>query len=506
MKRHALALAAVLSALSILTTTALAQTLSETSQARARQVLDRAVAALGGAEVIRSIDGLKLEMEGDLVQRLQMPTPKPPFEPGYFRESLLLDLKNNRLRLEQTTRSGGFETQTATVIQSGEGVNYDLRARTATPVPPAQATQQQFVQYYRRLPNLIVAQALDRAGTLRYLGEATFEERRHEVITFVMADALQVALYVDATSGLVSKYELIFTDPLRGEQPAEVMYSDYARVGKMMVPQLWTWRVAGDQMARYKVKAEFNPAGLDKGFAFAADGFKTVAPMPFDFKQSVEQLADGVYVFHNVPGPNQNSMAVAFKDHVVVVEAPGSSAGADALIARIKETIPGKPIRYVAVTHHHGDHIGGLRSFIAEGATVITTPGNRALIEEMAAARQLDRLGANPRKPQFLIAERERTTLTDGSRRVELIQVGPNAHAREMLVAWLPNERVLFQGDLFGIPPNNALLGPPQPLTVSFAKTLKDLALPVERIASVHGRTATIAEFNRALDEGVAKN
>ena len=94
--------------------------------------------------------------------------------------------------------------------------------------------------------------------------------------------------------------------------------------------------------------------------------------------EKVEQLADGVFVIQNVAGQNQNTLAVEFKDYIVAVEAPGSSAGADKVIERIKTAIPGKPIRYVAMTHHHGDHIGGLRSFIAEGATVVTTPGNRA--------------------------------------------------------------------------------------------------------------------------------
>ena len=115
----------------------------------------------------------------------------------------------------------------------------------------------------------------------------------------------------------------------------------------------------------------------------------------------MEKLADGVYVVHNVAGQNQNTMAVEFKDYIVALEAPGSSDGAEQVIERIKQTIPNKPIRYIAMTHHHGDHIGGLRSFIAEGATVITTPGNRSTVEAMAAAPQSDRLAKNPRTPQL---------------------------------------------------------------------------------------------------------
>jgi hypothetical protein len=80
----------------------------------------------------------------------------------------------------------------------------------------------------------------------------------------------------------------------------------------------------------------------------------------------------------------------------------------------------------------------------------------------MAAAPQLDRLAKNPRKPEFLLPQRGKRVISDGSRTLELLDVGPNPHAREMMVAYLPKERVVFQGDLFFIPPNDAPAGPPQ--------------------------------------------
>ena len=175
---------------------------------------------------------MKLQLEGQTWPRLQMPTPTPPFEPGTFYESLLLDLKDNRLHLEQRVTGAGFDGHNTVVIKAGTGTAYDHRARTATPIPAEQTSQQQFVQYYRRLPDLILRQALDGANSLRYLGEDQFNNRKHNVVTFVMPDTQQVALYVDAKTGLVSKYELVFTDPLRGQEASEIMFSDYASAGK----------------------------------------------------------------------------------------------------------------------------------------------------------------------------------------------------------------------------------------------------------------------------------
>ncbi len=101
------------------------ETLAERSQATARAVLDRAVAAIGGAEALRSIEVVRLRLEGENWPRLQMPTASPPFEAGTQQETLLLDLKNNRLKLEQEVSGAGFTGNNTIVIKSGQGANYD---------------------------------------------------------------------------------------------------------------------------------------------------------------------------------------------------------------------------------------------------------------------------------------------------------------------------------------------------------------------------------------------
>jgi glyoxylase-like metal-dependent hydrolase (beta-lactamase superfamily II) len=496
MSRHAVTL--VLLASAAVAGAENVETMTERSQEKARAVLDRAVEANGGAEALRAVEVVRLHLSGKTFPRLQMTTPAPPFEGGTFDETILVDLEKNRLRLEQKLGGFGFEGDTTIAIADGTGNVYDNRAKTITPVPAEQATQQQFIQYHRRLPNLLLRQAIDRTASLRYLGEDEFEGRRHEVVTFVMPDTQQVALYVDAATGLVSKYELIFVDSLTGEEASEIVFGNYRKIGNYQVPGSWQQRLAGEVSADYAVRVEINPAVADDSFKVAATGYTQVEPVPTNLEEKVDRLADGVYVIQNVAGQNQNTLAVGFADYVAAIEAPGTSDGADAVIAKIKELFPGKPIRYVAMTHHHGDHIGGMRSFVAEGATVVTTAANRPVIEAMAAAKQNDRLGKNPRKPEFLLLEDGKRVIEDGARRVELIDIGPHPHAREMVVAWLPKESVLFQGDLFFVPNNGAPFGPPQPSTAAFAKKLRELGLSPARVASVHGETATAEQFREA--------
>src|SRR6202008_3122351 len=154
MLRHATLLLAAFSA-AALAATDNPETLTERLQDRARAVLDRAVEANGGAEALRAVKVVKLHLSGEVFPRLQMTTPAPPFEGGPFDEQLLVDLENNRLRLEQKAGGFGCEGDNTITIVDGKGANYDNRAKTITPIPAEQATQQQFIQYRRRLPNLL---------------------------------------------------------------------------------------------------------------------------------------------------------------------------------------------------------------------------------------------------------------------------------------------------------------------------------------------------------------
>jgi len=80
-----------------------------------------------------------------------------------------------------------------------------------------------------------------------------------------------------------------------------------------------------------------------------------------------------------------------------------------------------------------------------------------------------------------------------------LYDIGPNPHAKEMLVAYLPKEKILFQADMLNPNPNGSI-PIAQDVTLSFSENLQKLGLAVEKIYGVHGRPATPDELKTSID------
>lgn len=195
-----------------------------------------------------------------------------------------------------------------------------------------------------------------------------------------------------------------------------------------------------------------------------------------------------------------NEMFVDMGDHVVVVEACGSPAISERVLQTVSERLPGKPVRSVVLTHHHADHSGGLWTYLARGITVFTTPGNEALVRAIASVpRAVDgRLVAVPQPHIETVARRRR--LGSGPNAVELIDVGPNPHAAEILVAYLPGRKLLYVADIYGYSPE---FQPPEML-VSFADALARMKVDVERFVTAHTEPTTRADFDAKLAEARA--
>jgi glyoxylase-like metal-dependent hydrolase (beta-lactamase superfamily II) len=216
-----------------------------------------------------------------------------------------------------------------------------------------------------------------------------------------------------------------------------------------------------------------------------------------------EKLGDGVYLILG----GYAALAVDFKDYIVVIEGPQNDQRAEAIIAEAKRVIPNKPIKYVVNTHQHFDHAGGLRDFVAEGATVITHQMNKPYYEKVWANPHTlspDRLAQNPKKPSFKTMT-EKMVLTDGNHVIELYHLQNFGHNDGMIVAYLPKEKVLLEADGFNPPPQPLTKTPAtiSPFTASLAANIDRLKLDVQRIVPVHypadNRKVSMSELQTAV-------
>lgn len=469
-----------------------AQNITKQSYEKAREVLDRAVAAYGGLDNLRSIQNFTLKATGDTVQRNQS-RKTFAFDRTPYQIDIVADLKNNRgKQIVQGGYPGGFKYHSGFVIDKTDGIAFDMIRSTMVPRPNTPPTLMR--SRVRYLPQFWIMSLAERASRLRYVGKADFGGRPHSVISYATEDGGEVSFYFDDKTNLLSKYETIGTDPFFGDSVFETAYIGYRSENGHQIPTGRTVKINDELNEELRYELAFNTALPDDTFKAPAN-FTTPAqaqPQPFN------KLSDNVYT---VSAGGYNVLVVGFKDYVFVMEAPGGDATSRQAIDQIKKLFPEKPIRYVAVTHHHDDHAGGIRTYIAEGATVIAAPGEKSFFEKVVKAKftiDPDALTKNPQPLKIEPLAGGKRVLTDGTTTVEIYDIGAGPHAEEMLVAYLPNEKIIFQGDLLNRP-GNGDYPIANDTTAHFAKWLDEKKLTVEKILAVHGTVSTMEELRKAV-------
>jgi glyoxylase-like metal-dependent hydrolase (beta-lactamase superfamily II) len=465
------------------------------SYEQARKILDQALQAAGGVDALRAIKNVRRSGSGTVHNLGQSLRPDGPLTTRPVQVTSVLDFSGRRSRTETATQpSGGVRVRTVAVLSGEGGHAFNEVTRVATPFAPGAVAAARTA--LRRDPAALLLTAAGRAETLRFLGEHAVDGRPHAVVTFADADGTQIALSVDAESGLVSKSETLADHAILGDVVNEQVYSEHRPVGGVKLPFRVVSRTGGSVVQEITYRdVQVNAGVADALFELPA-GAERVPPQAGPTNVTLTPVGDGAYF---VAGSSHNSLLVAFRDHLVLVEAPQSVERAEAVIAKVRETVGDKPIRYVVPTHYHFDHSGGLRPFIARGATILTTPGNREFVERLAAAAHTVRPDALSREGRPAVVETftGKKTLTDGARSLELHDLGPNPHVDELVVAYLPQERLAFMADVFSIP----VQGPFPPAgsaTREFAAKLQRVG-PVTTIAPGHGRMGTLEDLEKAL-------
>lgn len=305
---------------------------------------------------------------------------------------------------------------------------------------------------------------------------------------------------------LIQRIETKFPHPVLGDMNYEHEYSDWREVGGITFPAKWHHHEGYDD-ERFKPTISGGHNALDGTFGDIRVNECGPPPEVPDVVQrattsllrvTTERLADGVWL---MGGSSHNSVAIEFADFTAVVEAPLNEARSLAVIERVVDLVPDKPIRFVVNTHDHYDHLGGLRTYLHIGATVITHDRHRVFYEDeilnyvprtlapdMVTLYQPTEI----REGYTMEVVAENYVLSDHVRNLHISYVQPLDHVEGMLMAYLPTEKIAIEADL-----TDAAASPSS--RQAFYDHVERLGLDVETIVPIHGRPSSWTDFTDGL-------
>ena len=326
----------------------------------------------------------------------------------------------------------------------------------------------------------------------------------------------------DRTSALPVRIRTLDYDNIWGDVPFDVVFSDWQVVEGVRMATTRSYELNGRKVAEVKVaETTVNASATADGFTIP-DAFRTGAPKPapadrVPYQWVIRRQFIGIYLDSDAPsydtrastglrlvelspgvqhvtGGTHHSLLVEMRNHLIVFDAPVSDGHSKWVLDAAKAKYPGKPVKYLVLTHHHMDHAGGLRAYAAQGATIVVGRGTATHYRRVLAApftRNPDLRARDLRKTP-IVEVTDKHVLTDGSREVHAYVIEPNGHADGLLIGYLPETRLGFVTDLWvpgvGAPPDKL-----NPLQAALVAGVKRAGISPQRFAGGHGSVADYA-------------
>jgi glyoxylase-like metal-dependent hydrolase (beta-lactamase superfamily II) len=311
-------------------------------------------------------------------------------------------------------------------------------------------------------------------------------------------------------------------DHIYGDSNYDMVLSDWKNVGNVKIAHTRRYMLNEHEVQRLTInEITFNVAIPAATFA-VPDAVKTAATTPpatsnVPFQWIIRRLFLGRYVDSDaiyfpaggrftmqeiaptvqyIQGAGARNLVVNMKDGLVVFDAPTDNGQSQAAIELMKAKYPGKPIKYLVLTHHHMDHGGGMRAYVAEGATVITSAQNKAFFEQVAKAPHALEPDAQQKamKPVNVQGVADSFSLKDDTVEINLYNIA-NPHADGMLLGHVVKENIVWVTDLLnpvGQPARNAG-------TIAVGNALRKYNITGATIAGGHGGVGKQADFTAQL-------
>jgi len=421
----------------------------------ARQAVDAAAVALGGAERIRELKNLTLigyaqyayQNGGGNISPLAGAPQKYIAANDYRR---VYDLEHGRM-LHQERRNDLFPFANyaghdfALQRQGLDGdVAYNINAEGRS-ARGGDVRDRRMWMYTN--PVVAIRAALDSANTLsnrrqeKGLTLVDVKLKEGDVLTIGIRPGSNLPAFVRWIGPQINLGEVIYTTGFFG----------YVNFNGVELPLGYTtrfdWRPEVEQVKiyvdNYLVDSQIAdltapPPGAAQGDGRGGRGGFGAGPI------EVSPMARGVW---RITG---GTMVIEFADHMTLFEVDGQPARIKQVIDAARKIVPAKPVTQVIVSHHHFDHSSGLREAVAEGLTVISRRDNGVIFREMTerpAPTFPDDLAKSGKKMTFIPVD-DHMTLKDAAMTVELYHVIANSHMADGLFAYIPEHKMMIEGDI----------------------------------------------------------
>lgn len=419
-----------------------------------------------------------------------------------------IDYDNGRMHLQQR-QVQAFEFALSTLMATGNNVNQGLDGDVAwnvgsnpfnprAPVRTARASEEQ--ARARRIELLDNPVSIVREGLApgSQLG-AVHSEGTERLLDLTTAHGDHVTVAFSPRTHLPDWMRWVGPHPVYGDLTYTTWFTGYEPlVDGFVLP--FGYQTACDYHGVvlsevYVDKYEINALTEAQREAMAAPAVVRDAPLPAASSPTIEAVQVAPHVWYMHSSANGSSTVFDFTDHLTVFEAYGSEANFEAILRKIHEVFPDKPVTQLIVSHHHLDHTGGLRAAVAEGLTVITNRGEDvAFVREVTSRRarmfpdQLQKKGRVGLAK--IIPVNDKLVLKDANLEVDVLRIVGDSHMSDALGAYVPSAHTFSEGDLMDDTGWDASWW-----GNSYPDTVKYWHLQVNEDLPVHGHLHTYAEM-----------
>jgi hypothetical protein len=429
----------------------------EGQDAAARAVLNSAMEAMGGRELLLSLKSLQLDVRETQFRLDDSERNAAPWWASNLKVTETRDLSTERYRIEATVENPQFIYSQSTISDGSViAIGRTRGGKTGWGSRPEMHERMQLS------PERVLFTA-ESAKDLKNLPDVPIHDVAHHHVRFTWT-GFKVDVFINANTHLADHVASLRTNRYDIAQNAwgDVQWStDYLfwkrePDGLVYPRQSSTLRNGAPILIDSIVGLVENPASENTLFDipadaqkdFAASGHLMVDDYPLDGPKQISSVATGVWLISG----NWNVLVVEQKDGLVVIECPQSAAYSGKLLQFLEQRFPGRKVKALVSTTDSTWHYAGLRTYIARGIPAYALDLNVPLLKSFLAAPHslVPDEYARARAASHILPVTERTVIGEGQSRLEIYPIRGESDER-MLMVYFPELKLLYgsSNDLF---------------------------------------------------------